>query len=126
MRRLAYSLTIAGMVGALGTATFAASETDAATLTCADFMAMSADEQRSTLDSLASSNADTTAVPEPDAATELSAEADAGADAVGTEDTSAEADPSPTDELSTDPDVEAVMASCAGNDDALVADQMAP
>ena len=153
MKHFAYTLAIAGMVGAMGTFAAAQSDTDvdAATTTCADFLAMSAADQRSALDSLnaadASATTDTTAEGA-DAGADVSANTDAAtsmtdetaseaADADTSTDTAADTSPdtdaatadvdADADEAagaSEDPEVQAVIAACEGNEDALVADQL--
>lgn len=143
MKHIAYTLSIAGLVASLGTGVFAASDADPATLTCMDFAAMSADEQRSALDGIHSMDAESGAAGEvgadtdassgtADAGTDLSAEtatessgdtgtdaSDPGSDADTTE---SDTDVSDSSDVSTDPDVQAAISACEGNDDALVSD----
>lgn len=144
MKHFAYTLAVAGMIGSMGT--FAAAQSDAgvdgATTTCADFMAMSSEDQRSALDTLKS--ADASAKTEgADAGADVSGDTDAATsmtddtvsdpasdshDADTSMDTSADASTDTEADASAgaseDPEVQAVIAACEGNEDALIADHM--
>lgn len=129
MKHLAYTLGIVGFVGSLGTATLAQSDTDAATLTCADFVAMSADEQRTALDDLklAQAEGETTSTTGTDMSTDAGTTDATDMEATDTEtdlSAEAEADTDMSADEGTDPEVEAVLAACEGNDEALVADHL--
>ncbi len=131
MKHLVYTVGIAGLIGSLGTVTLAQSDTDAATLTCADFTAMSADEQRTALDDLklAQAEGETTSTTGTDMSTDAGTTDATDMEATDTEtDLSAEAEAEADTDMSadegTDPEVEAVLAACEGNDEALVADHL--
>ncbi len=95
MKHLAFTLSIAVLLGTFGAGASAATELTTASLTCDDFAAMSADEQRAALDTLHSedrSEIDTEVTT--DTETDLSADsdldtddADTGADLWGETDT---------------------------------------
>ena len=114
MKHFAYSLSIAGLVASLGTGAFAAADADPATLTCADFTAMSADEQRSALDGIHAMDAESGAADDVGMDTDntdaSSGSADAGTDLSADTATGSSSDASPdTSDAGTD-------ASDAGTD----------
>ncbi|SIT80726.1 HdeA/HdeB family chaperone [Pontibaca methylaminivorans] len=145
MKYLAYTVSIAGLVASLGGAALAQDETDTApdpeTVTCADFVTLSADEQRDVLDQLKASDSSTDT--EADAGADMGADADAGADTdtgadmstdtdtdTGGDVTTMEGDAGADTDLSadagadadTDADIEAVISACEGDATALVSD----
>jgi len=150
MKYFTQIFALTGLVASLGTGAFA-QDVDPATVTCGDFMAMSAEDQSAALEALktaqmdadtggamATDDADSTdSASSTDSATSTDTEtstdsATSGTDtsssdtatAAETDSVSSTTDTERSDDAMADPEMEALKTSCEGNDEALVMDQM--
>lgn len=140
MKYIMRIMAITGALAALGAGAFA-QDADPATMTCTDFMALSADQQMQVMSTLRTTaatpgQADSPAAGGADAAgasgsspsgmdadTSASGSSPAGGDSPSTG-TDTAASPEAGEALSTDPDIAAVLANCQGHEESLVTERM--
>ncbi|MRX51778.1 hypothetical protein GI374_15375 [Paracoccus sp. S-4012] len=147
MRHLTRTLALSGVIAALGTGAFA-QQADPASMTCAEFKALTSDEQMTAMDAVRSAgmsgDAASTA-PASAGAADSGAATDAGSSATdtaaaggGTTDGAAAADATApgaaatgdstttaaTDMAATDPEIAALIKSCEGFDDAPISERL--
>ncbi len=120
MKYFAYSVILAGISCSFGAASFAASHSILAKLTCAEFMSMDVEAQRAALDILSSPERESVTPNEPQAL--IKSDAVAAPPDAGNEDL----DSNVTDlgDANTDTELKAVLAACQGYEAAFVADRM--
>ncbi len=135
MNYVTHTLAMTGLVAALGTGAFA-QDVDPATLTCGDFLAMSGEDQGAAMDALkaaltdassaSAASTDTAASTESAASTEAASSDTASSDTAATteSDSASSADPTGSEDALADPQLETLVTSCEGNDEAMVMDQM--
>lgn len=135
MKYFTHSLAMTGLVAALGTGAFA-QDVDPATLTCGDFLAMSGEDQGAAMDAVISAQADdssasaasveTATSTDSAASTEAASSVTASSDIAATTESNSvsSADMNGSDDALVDPKLETLVASCKGDNDALVMDQM--
>lgn len=138
MKHIMRTMALPGALAALGAGAFA-QDADPATMTCTDFMALSADQQMQVMSTLrtAAATPGETASPAAGGADAAGASGsggmDTGTSAVGTAPaggdspstgTDTAASPEAGEALSTDPDIAAVLANCQGHEESLVTERM--
>lgn len=123
MKHLAYSLAlVVAITSSFGAAVVAASDTDMARFTCADFMVMSAEDKRVALKTLTDHQTGSAKPTKPQATDQT--ERHAGSSDAG--DAVPGSGSSDLNETAVDPEVEAVMVACECYEAAFVADRMTP
>jgi len=132
MKYFTHTLALTGLIASLGTGVFA-QDVDPRTVTCSDFMAMSPEDQSDAMDAMKAAKMDAGGDAATSTDSETSAEGAATTDtdaassdtATATEGGSASStDTTSSVDVPANPEMEALLTSCEGKDDALVMNQM--